>query len=379
MSFADLPVGLDLLLATGGTGGHIYPALAVARAARARGLEVGFMGQAEGVEARLVPEAGFPFVGVAAGKWDRERPDPRQALKAASGIYGAHRSVRRARPRAVVGFGGFASFPGCTAAVLASVPLALHEGNAFPSRVNRWFSRRAALVVATFEEAALRLRSHAPKVVLPFPVREQRVERAAARRTFGIPEEALVTLVMGGSQGSKSLNKEVPDAFERLPEPTRKNLHVLHASGPAWIEDLEARVAGHDSYHPYPYVDAAAAWGAADLAITRAGIGTLSEAAFHGVPLVMVPLPTSAEGHQRFNAIAVQASGAGILVEEETIKTRLVDAWGTLLEPEARTSAAKAAAARSPAGAANAIVDTLLEHLLRETTISPTPDQGETV
>ncbi len=342
MNAADLPVGLDLLMATGGTGGHIYPALAVARAARTRGLEVGFMGQAGGAEARLVPEAGFPFLGVAAGKWDRQRPDPRQALKAASGTFGAVAAVRRARPRAVVGFGGFASFPGCTAAVLAAVPLALHEGNAFPSRVNRWFSRRAALVIVTFEEASLRLRTRAPTVVLPFPVREERVARAEARLAFGIPQEAVVTLVMGGSQGSKRLNEEVPAAFEQLAPPLRQNLHVLHSSGPAWVDALRARVIGEPSYHPYPYLESAAAWAAADLAITRAGIGTLSEAAFHGVPLVMVPLPTSAEGHQRSNAVAVQASGAGLLVEEETMKTAL------------------------------------LEHLLRETATSPSPDQGGT-
>ncbi len=353
------PTGpVDLLLATGGTGGHIYPALAVAREAVGQGLRVAVLGGAEGMEARLVPEAGFPFVGVAAGKWDRQRPDPRQALRALAGLTEAVRTVRRTRPRLVVGFGGFASFPGCVAAVLTRTPLALHEGNAFPSRVNRWFAPRARLTVVAQPQAARHLRSRAVEVV-PFPVREVRVDRREARRRLGLPEDAVVTLVMGGSQGSVSLNEAVPEAYRTLERP---GLHVLHSSGPRWSDRLRERVADLPEYHVHPYLDAAEAFGAADLAITRAGVGTLSEAAFHGVPLVMVPLPTSAEDHQRHNAEAVAAAGAGIAVLESEIG-RLGEAWGQLLDPARRAAAARAASARTPAGAAHRILELLLPHL----------------
>lgn len=372
------PERADLLLATGGTGGHIYPALAVAGEARERGMTVAFIGQAGGMESRLVPAAGYPFRGVAAGKWDRQRPDPRQALAALRGPVEAVRYVRRLRPRGVLGFGGFASFPGCMAALLTGVPLALHEGNAFPSRVNRWFAGRATLVVSAFEQARARLGTHGTFTVLPFPVRETRVPKDAARRAFGIPEDALVTLVMGGSQGSLTLNRTVPAALERLGDARPPGLHVLHSSGPAWLEELAARVATRPEYHPFAYLEASAAWSAADLAITRAGIGTLSEAAFHGVPLVMVPLPTAAEGHQRFNALAVQEAGAGLLVDEGDVEARLPEAWGTLLQPGPRAAAAAAARARSPEGAASAIVDALEAHLLRPAPAIPSPNQGET-
>ncbi len=353
-----LPRSVDLLLATGGTGGHIYPALAVARSAQARDLSVAFLGQVGGMEARLVPEAGFPFLGVTAGKWDRQRPDPRQAFRALGGLLTAVRAVRAASPRLVVGFGGFASFPGCAGAVLTGTPLALHEGNAFPSRVNRWFAPRARLVVSAQEAAARHLRCRALEVV-PFPVRETRVERTAARKALGLAPDALVTLVMGGSQGSAALNRTVPDTYRKLRGP---GLQVLHSSGPRWFDRLRASVADLPDYHVRPYLDAAEAFAAADLAITRAGVGTISEAAFHGVPLVMVPLPSAAEDHQRHNAEAVAAAGAGLVVPEADLD-RLEEAWRSLLDPARRAAAAGAARRRSPEGAADRILDALLPYL----------------
>ncbi len=353
-----LPRGVDLLFATGGTGGHIYPALAVARAARTHGLEVAFLGQAGGMEARLVPEAGYPFQGVAAGKWDRQRPDPRQAVRAVGGFLSAVRAVRAVKPRLVVGFGGFASFPGCAAAVLTGTPLALHEGNAFPSRVTRWFAARARIVVLAQEAAGEHLRARA-LAVAPYPVRETRVERAAARRALGLDPDATVTLVMGGSQGSVTLNRAVPDAYRTV---RRAGLQVLHSSGPRWSDTLRGSVTDLPEYHVHPYLDAAQAFSAADLAITRAGIGTLSEAAFHGTPLVMVPLPTAAEDHQRHNARAVELAGAGITVLESEMAD-LPGAWRTLLDPPRRATASEAARRRSPAGAAERILGLLLPYL----------------
>lgn len=361
----------DLLLATGGTGGHIYPALAVAHEARVRGLHVMLLGQRRGMEERLAAEAAVPFLGVSAGKWNRQRPDPRHAWRALKGVIEAVRLVRKVRPYRVVGFGGFASFPGCVAAVLNGIPLILHEGNAFPSRVNRWFSARAALVVSAQPEALAHLRGARETTLVPFPVREQRVDRAQARASLGLPEHAVVTLVMGGSQGSLTLNRAVPEAFRDLAHdastdatPTaaaarRPVHHVLHAAGPALVHEVRERAKDLANYHVVPYADAPTAWSAADLAITRSGVGTLSEAALHGVPLVMVPLPTSAEDHQLHNARAVAAAGAGTVVEQRAIE-HLAEAWRALLDPDARAAAAAAALARSPAGAARRMVDAVL-------------------
>jgi len=369
--------GADLLLASGGSGGHIYPALAVAGEAKALGLKVMFLGQKGGMEERLVPAAGVDFTGVAAGKWHRGSPRAGQAIQAAAGVVQAWQAVRRIRPRVALGFGGFASFPGSLAALNCGVPLALYGGDAFPSKVNRWLAPRAQLVIVAQAEALTHLRRVRRSLVVPYPVRERREQRGPARARLGLPPQGLVTLVMGGSQGSATLNREVPAAYRELlaslkqtPRPESAGatgeadavltMQVLHAAGHGNAAALRASTAGWPNYHVFDYLDAPDAWAAADLAITRAGIGTISEAAFNGVPLVMVPLPSSAEDHQLHNARAVEAVGAGLVVEEQQL-AGLVPAWRELLQPRVRSAAAAAAKARSPDGAARKILDAVME------------------
>ena len=325
------------------------------------------------MEEAIIPEAGFSFHGVRAGKWDRARPDPRQGVRALSGLGDALRILRKLRPRAVVGFGGFASFPALAAASVMRLPILSHEGNALPGRVTRLFAGRARLVGLGKLEAATRLK-RANTVYVGMPVREVRVEKREARKQLGLPEEDLVTLVMGGSQGSMTLNERVPEAFEALPAGLRQHLTVLHSSGPRWVAGVQERVKEYPQYVVHPYLDATLAWSAADVAVTRAGIGTLAEAAFHGVPLVMVPLPLSAEDHQRHNAEAVARAGAGRVVLERDI-LELSGAWEELLDDAAREAAAKAARSLSPAGAAEtfaALIDKTLngETLGRDTASS---------
>lgn len=359
-----------IVLAAGGTAGHIFPALAVAEEARERGLETVLLGERGGMEERLASGAGVSFHGVTAGKWHRGRPSPLHALKAAVGVVEAWSFLRRTRPRVVVGFGGFASFPGALAASRLQVPLVLHEGNAYPSKVNRWLAPRARLVIAAQEEAFEHLPNVAQRLVVPFPVREQRRERAEARRRLGLDERSdegappLVTLVMGGSQGSLALNRAVPRAYALLSPAERERLQVLHAAGRAHEGALRAELSEQANYFVHGFVDEADAWSVADLAITRAGIGTLSGAALSGVPLVMMPLPSSAEDHQLHNARAVATAGAGLVVEERELEAdpeALVRAWRTLLDDGERQRLAAAAAARSPRGAPRRILDAVME------------------
>lgn len=363
-----------IVLATGGTGGHVFPALAVAEEARARGVEVTILGERGGLEERLAAEAEVPFVGVSAGKWHRGRPSPAHAVRAAAGVMEAWRYLRRARPAAVVGFGGFASFPGAVAASRLKIPLVLHEGNAFPSKVNRWLARSAELVIAAQDEALAHLGPVKRQLVIPFPVREGRVDRSAARAALGLSsarseaigdagsaDEPPVTLVMGGSQGSAALNRAVPAAFGELAADGARPTEVLHAAGRGRTAEVQAPLT---DYLVREFVDAPQAWAAADLAITRAGMGTLAEAALNAVPLIMVPLPSSAEDHQLHNARAVEAAGAGLVVEERELSAGvepLVRAWRRLLEPAFRQRAAAAAAARTPAGAPRRILDAVME------------------
>lgn len=340
---------MRLLLAAGGSGGHVFPAVALANAAHEAGHEATLLGGAGGIEERLAAEAELPFVGVATGKWDRQRPDPRQAWRAARGLAAAIRATRRIAPDVVVGFGGFASFPGCVAAQLSGTPLVLHEGNAFPGRVTRWFAARAAAVALAMPEAAARLPGARRHETVGFPVRETRLPRDAARARLGLPPDGTLTLVMGGSQGSRALNEALPEIYRSLPSAERGT--VLHAAGERWVSAVTNSVADLPDYRAVGFVDATLAWSAADLAVVRSGVSTLSEAAFHGVPVVTVPLPTSAEDHQRVNARAIQAAGAGIAVEQDD-PDGLADAWRRLLSVQARRDASAAMTARSPEGAA---------------------------
>jgi UDP-N-acetylglucosamine--N-acetylmuramyl-(pentapeptide) pyrophosphoryl-undecaprenol N-acetylglucosamine transferase len=348
-----------LVFATGGSGGHIYPALAVAKLARARGYQVHLLGQAGGMEERLTREADIPFIGVASGKLDRQRPDPRALLRSLAGVGGAVAALRKLRPALVLGFGGFASFPGTAAAVLTGTPLLLHEQNAYPGLVTRLLAPFARTLVLSQPALARRVRARRVEVV-PYPVREQRVERSEARRVLGLPEEGTLTLVMGGSQGSAALNEGVVAALDELRE---LRPLVLHSTGPAHWGGVRRATAGNADYFARPYVDASLAWSAADLAITRAGFGTLSEAAYFGVPLIMVPLPTASENHQLHNARAFEQAGAGRVLEQHDL-ARLPGAWRAMLNEPERRKAANAAAARSPEGAAArfvALIDELTD------------------
>jgi UDP-N-acetylglucosamine--N-acetylmuramyl-(pentapeptide) pyrophosphoryl-undecaprenol N-acetylglucosamine transferase len=348
---------MKLIFATGGTGGHIFPALAIANEAKCRGYEPLFLGHKNGMEAELVSQAGFQFYGVSAGKWDRQKPDPRQFLKAWQGQGEAVKLLTHLKPALVIGFGGFASFPGVAAARWLNIPYLLHEANAFPGLVTRFFAGSAKAVVISQEVTAKHLRTH-HTITIGYPVREMRVEKSHARQELGLPEDGIVTYVTGGSQGSVFLNNAVPKAFQQLNAATI----VLHSTGKRWEQEVNVQTQGFNNYMTRGFVDSILAWSAADLAITRAGFGTLSEAAFHGIPTIMVPLSTSADNHQLHNANAVASAGAGWVIEEREIDG-LTKVWEQALVNDDRHNASRAAKARSPKGATSSfanVIDGLL-------------------
>jgi UDP-N-acetylglucosamine--N-acetylmuramyl-(pentapeptide) pyrophosphoryl-undecaprenol N-acetylglucosamine transferase len=359
----------SLWLATGGTGGHVFPALALAARARAEGWSVTLLGGADGPESGWARAEGIPFVGVAAGKLDRARPNPVQLLRAQRGVAQAVGHLRRSRPDLLVGFGGFASLPGVAAAAFTGTPYVLHETNAVPGLVTRAFARGARLVVLTQDATATRL-PRARVAVVPLPVRERRVPRAEARAALGIPDDATLTLVLGGSQGSAYLNEAVPAVAERL-QAERPDLWLLHQTGERWLEGERARLGERPRTRLAGFVDAATAFAAADLAVTRGGYGTIAEAAFHGVPLVVVPLPSASEDHQRHNAEALAAAGAGTWAAQGD-GLALEAAWRTLLDPTHRARAAAAARSRSPAGGAEALLAALSPHARHHPPATPT-------
>ncbi len=361
----------QILLATGGTAGHIFPAVALARALEPHGFESAIIGGLGGMEQGIATRENLGFYGVRTGKIDRSRPDPRALMRAVAGFWDAASIVGKLHPKVVVGFGGFASFPGVAGAWLHGVPIVLHEGNARPGLVTKVFAKRAKMIGLVDEAAKLELVGARTKLV-GMPVREQRMTRPEALAKLALEPNKPTILIMGGSQGSVRLNKLLPPILERVL--AGKNVQVLHQTGRGRLEEVKTS----SWYHTIEFVDAIAAFSAADFAITRAGFSTIADAAFHGVPLLLVPLPSASEDHQTKNAQGVEARGAGFLIPEVELERESLsptDSQGLLergilacldaskLE-ELRRDALKA----SSAGAAERLAALVLEVIQRERT-----------
>lgn len=354
--------GLRVLLAAGGTAGHVFPAVAVSKQLETLGASCALIGSSGGMEQRLAAEAGLEFFGVRSGKIDRARPDPRAIWNALAGFVDAVSVTRRFQPDVTVGFGGFASFPGVAAAWLTRTPLVMHEANSYPGLVTRTF-KGAARAIALADAAAT---AHLPSekcTVVGMPVREGRLEPAAARLALGLAPDTPTVLVMGGSQGSVALNRLLPELLTQTLN--GKDVQVLHQTGRGRLDEVQPRIAHLPWYHCAEFVDGVAAWSGADFAITRAGMGIIADAAFHGVPLLLIPLPSSSEDHQVSNAKSVQARGAGRWYAQSDLETGLNDALerGMLdcLRPDILGAMRAAALRTSPVGAAERLASLIVK------------------
>ena len=363
--------GTAVVFSGGGTGGHLYPALAMADALVAIRPDVRpfFVGAARGVEARILPERGLPHLLLPVEGFQRGRGLASwravPALLASLGQVG--QLFHDLRPEAVVVTGGYAGAPAGLMGGLMGVPVFLQEQNAVPGVTNRALARLSARIHVAFPEAAERLPARCRSRVrfTGNPVRPvPQVPRDQARLQFGLSAEAPVLLITGGSQGSLALNRTVEDAVAELHTGGLSrpgNLEVLWITGPKHLDGVEAALAAAGSpgwIHTVPYVDdMPAALAAADLALSRAGAMTTAEFLAMGLPAILVPLPTSAEGHQERNAEALQDAGAAVMAHQEGLTGEgLWDRVVRLVEsPEERTRMSAAARERARPHAADEI------------------------
>lgn len=305
-----------VLIMAGGTGGHVFPALAVAERLRERGTPVAWMGTRRGLEAALVPKAGIPmeWIGVAGLRGKGARRLLEMPLMLGRAIWQAGTILRRLRPRVVLGMGGFVSGPGGLAARSLGIPLVVHEQNAIAGLTNRWLARIADRVLeafpATFPAARRALTVgnpvRAPIAALPPPA-----ERFAGRA--GPPR----LLVVGGSQGALALNRLVPRTLALLDESERPE--VWHQAGGRLHETaLTAYRDAGVTARLMPFIeDMAAAYGWADLVLCRAGALTVAELAAAGIGSILVPFPFAVDDHQTANARFLEQGGAA-LVRQQT-------------------------------------------------------------
>jgi UDP-N-acetylglucosamine--N-acetylmuramyl-(pentapeptide) pyrophosphoryl-undecaprenol N-acetylglucosamine transferase len=372
---------MRVLIAAGGTGGHIYPALAVVRSLSARpdAPEVRWVGGHRGLEAGLVAAAKIPFTRLSlrslrsAGRDFHLVLDP---VRLAVSFPQAGWMLLRWRPDAIFTTGGYEAIPVLGAARLLGIPTILWDGNVMPGRSVRATARWATAVAVSFPETAAALdvrRSY----VTGTPIRDPRtVDREAARERLGIPKSPRLLLVFGGSQAVRRFNAAVAGALARLVE----RAWVLHVTGEkGYAEMLTAREGlppeRRERYRPVPFLadEMTAALAAADLVVGRAGSSTLAEAAAFGLPLVCVPYPHAA-GHQRANASAYVASGAARLIDDDAFDAEaLLDAARLLDDPVAHLRMSAAARDAGRPGAADACALLIRAAAGRE--LLPTPDE----
>ncbi len=337
---------VSVVLAGGGTAGHVEPALAVADALSAAepGIRVSALGTARGLETRLVPDRGYDL------RLVTPVPLPRRLnLDLFRLPLRVRRSVKETRAvldavdaDVVVGFGGYVAVPAYLAA-RGRVPVVVHEANARAGLANRLGARVARRVLAAVPGSGL-----ATAEVVGMPLRasitglDRAALRAEAREHFGFAEDARVLLVFGGSQGAVSINRAVSAAADGL---AAAGVSVLHAHGPKNTLDLPAPRPGDPPYVAVPYLNRMdLAYAAADLAICRSGAMTVAEVSAVGLPAVYVPLPIG-NGEQRLNALPVVEAGGGLLVADAELTPSYVGGEVVALITDAPLLAAMTAAA----------------------------------
>ncbi|UTF61918.1 undecaprenyldiphospho-muramoylpentapeptide beta-N-acetylglucosaminyltransferase [Gilvimarinus sp. DA14] len=305
-----------MLIMAGGTGGHVFPALAVARELQSRGHTVSWLGTQRGIEARLVPEARIElnFISVEGVRGKGAAGLLKAPFLVSYAVLQALKILRRVKPSVVIGFGGFASGPGAVAAKILRLPLLIHEQNAVAGTTNKLSAKFAQRVLTGFDQ------------VLPGgewvgnPVRDEiRNLPAPAERFSARADQPINLLVLGGSLGALAINELVPQALAMLPPELRPR--VQHQCGARHEEaTTQAYVRHQVEASVKPFIsDMAEAYAWADFVICRAGALTVAELAAAGIGALLVPLPSAIDDHQTHNAAVLAGASAGISVPQRDL------------------------------------------------------------
>ena len=305
-----------MLVMAGGTGGHVIPALAVADVLNQRGIDIAWLGSEQGIENRLVTNAGYPLHqlavrGVRGGGVSRRLLAPFMLL---GSVLAAWRVVRKLRPVVAIGFGGYASGPGAIAAWLTGVPLIIHEQNARPGMTNRVLSRFARQVLQGFPgafEHAMTTGNPVRSAIAALPAPAERY-----RPRGGMADSPLRILITGGSQGALALNKQLPAALVAALDGV--DFEVRHQTGRGRTEEAAQAWDGLAvKVELSEFIDdMASAFSWADLVICRSGASTVSEVAAAGVAALFIPLPSAVDDHQTYNARWLADKDAALLLPQ---------------------------------------------------------------
>ncbi|PHS25597.1 MAG: undecaprenyldiphospho-muramoylpentapeptide beta-N-acetylglucosaminyltransferase [Methylophaga sp.] len=304
------------LIMAGGTGGHVFPALAVAAALQQHHVNIAWIGTEKGIEAKLVPEAGYSlhFIQVQGLRGNGLLGWLLAPFKLVKSIYEAMRIIQHVKPDVVLGLGGFASGPGGVAAWLLRKPLVIHEQNAIPGLTNRLLSKLANRVLEGFDNSFVNIND---AIWVGNPVRASIEALPAPEQRFEGRLGPIKLLILGGSLGAKALNEVVPQALALV----EQDIDVIHQCGERHLTDckLSYQQAGVEAEITTFIDDMPTAYAKADLVICRAGALTVAELSVAGVGALLVPYPYAVDDHQTHNAQALVAAGAAYLMAENTL------------------------------------------------------------
>ncbi|MCQ2736684.1 MAG: undecaprenyldiphospho-muramoylpentapeptide beta-N-acetylglucosaminyltransferase [bacterium] len=323
---------MNIVFTGGGTGGHLYPAIAVARAIKSKypDSRILFIGNKDGVEASIVPREGFDIKFVSCSSFSSNPVKLAKGIvKIAAGIAKTLSIFSEFKPDIVTGSGGYVSAPVTMAAFLKKIPVVLLEQNTISGKTNRLVGKIAKKICISFEGSA----SSFPKektVLTGNPVRDDIIEasRQDARKRLGIPEDRKCLLITGASQGARSINEAIAS---KLPSWKDLDMTIIHITGEKNIEEAKkaAEAVPKGScldYRPLPFMDNIAdAYASCDLAAARAGATTLAELTARGIPSILIPYPHAAEDHQRKNAEFIASKGAALTIEDSEAMEKLGD------------------------------------------------------
>jgi UDP-N-acetylglucosamine--N-acetylmuramyl-(pentapeptide) pyrophosphoryl-undecaprenol N-acetylglucosamine transferase len=329
------------LISGGGTGGHIFPALSIANALRRRDpeCEILYVGALGRMEMERVPAAGYRIIGLPVAGFDRKRlwRNVKVLWKLWQSMRLARRTVRDFKPNAAIGVGGYASGPTLKAAQKAGVPTLIQEQNSYAGVTNKLLAQGAAAICTAYE--GMQRFFPADKIHLTGnPVRADLLQctltRAEAKSQLGFSHERPLVLVLGGSLGARTINESVAASLQVI---AASGASLLWQTGKLYVDEFSPMVANEPTAKASAFItDMAVAYRAADLVVSRAGAGTISELQLLGKAAVLVPSPNVAEDHQRKNAEALSSRGAAVMILDADSRTQLAPAVSALLSDAAR-------------------------------------------
>ena len=323
---------MRVLISGGGTGGHIYPALTIARtiAGLTKSCEILFVGTKQGLEADIVPKEGFDFATVDAAGFERKLSlsNLRTIYKTLAGLGQAIGILRRFRPDVVIGTGGYVCGPVLLMASLMGIPTMIHESDVIPGVTNKILARFVKKVTVGYAEAASGFGGSATKVVATGnPIRDEVMSatRSKGLEALGLKAGVLTVLVAGGSRGARSINNAMIDVHRRFAG--QQTIQILHITGQNEYNNVVGLIdqagidiakTGNIIIKPYLY-NMPEALAAADIAVFRAGAIGLAELTARGIPAILIPYPYAAANHQEHNARAVEQHGAAIVISDKDL------------------------------------------------------------